>query len=259
MRTLFVLTAVIILAPLAAARVWTSVYRCDEVTPLAFVAPIDANHPTVYRDIMVGTHLVIVVSSDTVETWSGTLCLSWDDANDVTLSARGFDPESWNYEGSCLEAAGRDAVVFDFVDDNDFGFWYNNDPGTAIPGAWFAFDYYADQIGSVDVMVYGVSGDYLDIPPEVIPMIPLEIISFTHVASRDFSGDGIVNFEDFAVLGKCWRSPLRPEPNNPGGVFDLNTDGQIDLGDMGLFTEYWLERTDCNAPATDPNNSRTIP
>jgi hypothetical protein len=246
MRTLFVLTVVIILAPLAMARVWTSVYRCDEVTPLAFVAPIDANHPTVYRDIMVGTHLVIVVSSDTVEAWSGGLRMSWDDANGATLSARGFDPESWNYEGSCLEAAGRDAIVFDFVDDNGCGFSYNNDPGTAIPGAWFAFDYHATQVGFVVIEVN-------DLDPN--SGTPVGVLSFTHVPSRDFNGDYVVNFEDFALLAKTWRLPAAPDANNPEARFDLDGDSRVGIGDLALFAQYWLERTDCNEPATDPNDS----
>jgi hypothetical protein len=250
MRTLSVLTVVMILAPLAVARVWTSVYRCDEATPLA---PVDANYPMVYRDIMVGTRLVIVVSSDTVEAWSGGLGLSWDDANEVILSARGFDPESWNYEGSCLEAAGSDAMVSDSVDDHGFGFWYNNDPWTAIPGAWFAFDYHADQVGLVDLSVYHLT----DNPDS--SAVPIETLSFTHVASRDLDGDGIVNFKDFASLAGLWQTPVVPDTGRSDAAFDLDADGRIDAGDLARFAEYWLERTDCGVSAGDPNGAPVMP
>jgi hypothetical protein len=240
---LCVLTAVVILAPLAMARVWTSVYRCDEVTPLA---PIDANHPTVYRDIMVGTHLVIVISSDSNEPWSGSLRLSWDDANEATLSARGFDRESGNYKGSCLEAAGSKALVMEYLDAAGLGFQYSNYAPDATSGDWFVFDYRAEQTGLVSLGMYeaGLDSDVL-----------IETFSFTHVASRDFNGDGIVAFEDFALLSKGWDSPVGSDANRAGPGFDLNADGRIDIGDLALFTEYWLERTDCNEPASDPNDS----
>ena len=36
--------------------------------------------------------------------------------------------------------------------------------------------------------------------------------------------------------------------------YDLNSDGLVDIGDLTLFSDYWLERTDCNEPAADPND-----
>jgi hypothetical protein len=235
---LCVLTAVVILAPLAMARVWTSVYRCDEVTPLA---PIDANHPTVYRDIMVGTHLVIVISSDSNEPWSGSLRLSWDDANEATLSGRGFD-----YEGSCLEAAGANAEAWDFLGPEGIGLEYQSDLLNAVPGAWFAFDYRAEQVGLVDLEMDRFALEQY---------IPVETLSFTQVASRDFTSDGIVNFEDFALLVAAWRSVVASDANSAEMPFDLNADGRIDVGDLVPFAQYWLERTDCNAPDTSPDAS----
>jgi hypothetical protein len=259
-RTLLVLTTIIILAPLAAARVWTSVYRCDEATPLA---PLDANHPTIYRDIMVGTRLVIVISSDTNEPASGALRLSWDDANNATLSARGYDPESFSYRGSCLEAAGRGATVWDTMDSYTVGLEYYNDSMTAVAGHWFVFDYRAVQVGSVSIELHGfLPGDDVlggkDVFPgdDVLPGkdILLETLSFTHAASRDLNGDGIVNFEDLALLAPYWRSPVTADPNSSAAAFDLDANGHIDVGDLAPFSAYWLERTDCNEAATGPND-----
>jgi hypothetical protein len=104
-RTLFVLIAAVAVAPVALAKVWTTVYRCDGTTPLATVDP---NHPTVYRDIMVGTRLVIVVSSDAPglygdqQLWSGGLVISRDDWQRGTLSGRGYNQRHRNYDGSSL-------------------------------------------------------------------------------------------------------------------------------------------------------------
>ncbi len=247
MRTFFVLAAVAALAPLAAARVWTTVYHYDEVTPLA---PVDANHPTVYRDIMVGTRLVLVVSSDAVVSWSGMLRLSWDDANEITLSGRGYDAESLNYAGSCLPAAGKDAMVQSSADMNGWGFWYNNDTRTAVPGDWFAFDYQAAQVGSVAIEVN-------DLDPD--SGTPVETLAFAHVPARDFNGDHVVNFEDFASLAGFWRAPTAPDTGRGDAAFDLDADGRVDARDLALFTEYWLVRTDRQEPADDPNDAPAGP
>jgi hypothetical protein len=81
--------------------------------------------------------------------------------------------------------------------------------------------------------------------------VPIQTLSFTHVPSRDFNGDTIVNFQDLALLASHWGS--KADPNSPDAAFDLNADRRIDLGDLALFSEYWLERTDCSKAATNPN------
>lgn len=247
MRTFFVLTAVIVLAPFATAKVWTRVYRCDEKTLLA---PVDAEYPTVFRDIMVGTHLVIVISSDANGFWSGMLRVSWDDANDVTLNGRGWDPESLHYAGSCLEAAGKDATVTDAVDMVAFGYSYSSDGLTAVPGDWFAFDYQAAQVGSVAVEMYDVASDY---------NVPVEVLSFTHVPSRDFDGDHIVNFKDLALLARTWRLPRAADANSPETRSDLDADRRVGMSDLALLAGYWLERTSRSEPAGTPTNSPPAP
>ena len=88
MKKLLVLVLAVALTSVAAAKVWVTVYQYDGKTPLAAV---DANHPDVYRDIMVGTRLTLVISSDTADKWSGNLELSWDDAL-TPRSAAGGSP-----------------------------------------------------------------------------------------------------------------------------------------------------------------------
>jgi hypothetical protein len=251
MKTLFVLVVAVTVSPLALAKAWTTVYRCDEMTPLEAVDP---NHPTVYRDIMVGTRLVIVVSSDAPgvfgdhQRWSGGLVISADDWQCGTLSGRGYDQKRRNYDGSFLAAAGplgsvtvRYRVYFQPDLGNGFDLGVSQ---FSVAGDWFVFDYHAEQTGSCVVGLYdfGASFD-----------VPIEMLSFTHVPSRDFNGDTIVNFQDLALLASHYGTTVGLGPDGPDVFFDLDTNGRIDLNDIVSFTEYWLEQADCPGPAADPN------
>ena len=248
MRTGLVYIVIAILTSPTMAEVWTSVYRCDETTPLAL---IDPNRPGVYQDIMVGTRFVIVVSSDTGGDWSGQLRLSWDDAQYASLSGRGptiepgvVEPE---YRDSCLEAAGEGAIIRDYSSARGVGFEFETSAyASVMPGDWFIFDYRAERAGSYEVGLYN---------PTVSYDVPFETLSFTHIPSRDFDGDTIVNFEDLAVLARCWHASATHDPNGPEAVLDLNSDNRIDADDLSLFSQYWLEQTDCNGAVVDPNNS----
>jgi hypothetical protein len=238
---------VVVLASATQAKVWTTVYRCDEKTPLA---AIDPNYPSVYREVMVGTHLVMVVSSDTAEYWSGKLRMSLEDAEDAILDGRGYVAVPLNYPDSCLEAAGETARVWSFYNMTGRGFYLRTtnvmptlNGRLTTAGDWFILDYYAKQVGLCDVSLFAGTG-----PSEIL----LETLSFAHVPSRDFNGDGIVDFADFAQFSSQWRSIPAPHSNSPGASVDLNLDGQIDLNDLVLFSEYWLERTGCEA--VDPNS-----
>jgi len=232
-KTLFVLAVVVFFAPVTLARVWITVYRCDETTPLNAVDP---NHLTVYRDIMVGTRLAIVVSADAGTDWWGSLVLSWDDWNNGTLSGRGYNEEEFNFDGSCLPAAGIEPMVADTDDANGVTLQFGSGR-YAVAGPWFIVDYRAERVGPCSIGFY--DGDYSwD--------VPREILSFHHVPSRDFNSDTVVNFDDFALLASRWRSAADPDPNSSDTAFDLDADGRIDARDLAAFNEYWLERTDCN-------------
>jgi len=246
---LFVLIAAAAVGPTTMAKVWTTVYRYDETTPLAAV---DSNHPTVYRDIMVGTRLVIVISSDAPgisddrQRWSGGLMISLDDWQRGTLSGRSYDRQRRNYDGSALAAAGPVGSVRVW-----YRAYWQPDTGNgfdlgvsqfSVAGDWFVFDYHAEQIGSCDVRLYDFHASF---------DVPLETLSFTHVASRDFDGDMIVTFQDFALLASRCGAAVGPDPNAPDTSFDLDANGRIDLGDIASFSEYWLQWTDCRGPVTE--------
>ncbi len=249
MKKLFVLAIAATAAPIAAARVWVSVYEYDAKTPLAAV---DANHPNVYSAIMVGTRLTFIISSDRSEYWVGNLLLFWDDAKYARLSGRGYTLPSpgsrirlANYRDSCLDAAGTKATVWDVVDSRRIGLGFGSDHTPyitgghpAYPGDWFVVDYHAEQAGPCEVGLYDllVGSD-----------TPTQTLSFTHVPSRDFNRDTVVNFKDFAQFASHWRSAADPNASS-GAALDLTDDGRVDISDSVSFNEYWLARTDFNEP-----------
>lgn len=242
MRTLLVTIVVVAIASITQARVWTTVYRCDETTPLAAADP---NHPSVYRDIMVGTRLAIVIKSDAGASWQGQLLSSVDDSRYFSLDGRGYS-EKWFYEGSCLPAAGEYARAWDFDEVEVRGFLFKTSVLASAPGDWFILDYRAEQVGSCSLTLY-------DYDPTVAMNVPVETLFLTHVPSRDFDNNSTVDFEDFAVLASHWHTTVASDPNAVAIQYDLNSDGLVDIGDLILFSGYWLERTNCDEPVGDPN------
>ena len=55
----------------------------------------------------------------------------------------------------------------------------------------------------------------------------------------DFSGNGIVSFEDFAVLAEYWMDYVCAEPDWCEGC-DFDHSGLVDLNDLRKFAENWL-------------------
>jgi hypothetical protein len=238
MRMLAMTVVVLVLSSVLQAKVWTTVYRCDEKTLLA---PVDPNHPAMYQDIMVGTKLVIVVSSDSSQSWWGSLQYAPRDGENMPLTGRGYNPVRDSFADSCFPAAGKSATAR-FID--DMGIWCLDLTTSAhpSPGDWFILDYCANGVGTYDLGLYD-----LDIAWDV----PVQLLSFTQVPSCDFDRDGITNFEDFALLASHTSLP-HPIVNNPSGAFDLNSDGRADFRDLADFSGHWLERTTCDTPL-DPN------
>lgn len=248
MRTLFALMAVAVLTPAAWAGVWVGARYYAEKTPLETVDP---NTPTVYRDIMVGTHLTIVVSSDQAGYWSGGLQMDWADEPYCVLSGRGFVAKPMNYKDSCLEAAGQSARVISSMASDGLGFNFfsthlSSSPyyRGSEPGDWFIFDYLARQTGSCNIALLDFALGF---------NVPVQTLTFTHVPTRDFNADHIVDFADFAVLAARWQSTPQADPNSPAAAPDLDADSSIDVNDLALFSDFWLERTAAPKPPADPN------
>ena len=267
MRKLFALVFAVALTSVAAARVWVTVYQYDGKTPLATV---DSNQPDVHRDIMVGTRLTLVISSDMADKWSGDLELSWDDALYGTLSGRGLTAAApgsplkvSTYEGSCLDAAGTRATVMGRADSSSTGLSFDNDNSPyqpngghrAYPGDWFVVDYYAEQAGGSES-----SSMRLVVLSALSSILSFLVSSVRRRSCRRFpsstSPRGISTAIRWSISGTLPGSPRTggPPPTRMrvrGAAFDLRPDNWIDSSDLASFSEYWLERTDSNEPPAD--------
>jgi len=57
-------------------------------------------------------------------------------------------------------------------------------------------------------------------------------------SDADFNNDGIVNFFDFAVIAKSWKTSTGNADYND--ICDLHNDGTIDYKDLDIFCKDWL-------------------
>ena len=134
------------------------------------------------RDIMVGSRLTIIVSSDTAIYWSGGLFITGTDLDRGVLYGRDFNDVTMDWEGSRFEAAGDGARVWDWQEPGFHGFdLYGH--SSAIAGDWFIIDYNSTDIGDCNVGFY----DY-----DVSPFEPVYEHQFHHVPTRDFNNNNIV-------------------------------------------------------------------
>jgi hypothetical protein len=193
-----------------------------KVTTGIFLA--DSNSPVEYQEIMVGTKLAIVVSSDSAVYWDGSIALMGESVNKATLS-----------DGEPLEAAGFMAEVWDWVNVEIQGYDLYTDFSGGQIGDWFIINYTANEIGDCNVT-------FFDGVPYDPPYTPTYNIEFSHVLTRDFDGNTKVDFGDFALLSLRWNQSNCEYPDWCQGV-DIDTSGVVDINDLMLFTEYWLERT----------------
>jgi hypothetical protein len=215
----------------AAGTVSTRVCRADGNTPLELADPCI---PFVYRDVMVGTKLTIIVSSDVNAPWENGGCLSIEGQylGYGILSALGPEVGA-DWTGSHLPAAGNEAAVYYLQESGVDEFDLYTDPAYVEAGDWFIIDYDSNSIGDCNVGFYdfNISWD-----------VPVHYLSFSHVRTRDFNNDTKVDFADFAIFASHWRATDCNDPNWCQGT-DLDVDGSVDVNDLMLFCEYWLERT----------------
>ena len=228
MKKLFLLTLFFSIASAAFGKVSARAYRADGNTPLE---PVNVDIPFKYQDIMVGTRLTIIIDSNVIEEWSGSLIIEDDDVNDGELFGRGSD---LGYPNSCLEAAGVGAEVVDYEEPGIDGFDLYTGYMDIEANDWFIIDYNATDIGDCNVGFYKHN-----IPFENELLYYLE---FSHVRSRDFDENTNVDSADFAILASYWQQTDCNDPNWCEGS-DLDTDGTVDANDLRLFTDYWLEST----------------
>jgi hypothetical protein len=203
----------------------------DGKTPLELADP---NVPFVYRDIMVGTQLTIIVSSDVGGYWDGALLISGADRDYGTLSGRGYSSVTLDWEGSRFDAAGDRARVYEWEDavHDRFDLYGHR---TAVPGDWYILEYTATAAGTCNVGFYDYS------QPHGMEL-PFYELTFHHVVTRDFNEDTWVDFMDFAIFASYWQRGTCDDPEWCEGA-DLDSDGDVDIDDLVFFGKYWLART----------------
>ncbi|MFA5422634.1 MAG: hypothetical protein WC374_02115 [Phycisphaerae bacterium] len=201
------------------------------------LVPVDSNSFE-YSPIMVGTELKIVIDSNVADHWAGKLLIEDDYRNYGALFARGA-----GYTGSILPDAGAFAAVLEADP-----YWWQADKyvqgfdlSTDIPeevncGDWFIIDYNAVAVGDANIAFYWQDDEF---PPYDYGLI--HYIQFQQVPTRDFDGSGRVDFNDFSILAAYWYDYCE-EPNSCQGT-NLDDYNVVDLNDLMLFTEYWLEKT----------------
>lgn len=232
----YLTTVVLLLAisSIAAGDVSIRVCLADANTPLELADPNLQTDPNVfvYRDIMVGTKLTIIIDSNIPGSWSGALYIAGSYRDYGVLYARDYNDITLDWEGSHFEAAGDKGRVMEIPDDNTSGFNLHASQ-YSVEGDWFILDYNAMDIGvcTADFYDFNFSRDY-----------PLYLIEFSHVPTRDFNQDTKVDFTDLALLSRYWLQTGCMDPDWCAGT-DLNTDGMVDFDDLMLFTDFWLERT----------------
>jgi hypothetical protein len=216
------------LAHVCSATVVPDVYLYDSNTPLELADP---NIPFVYCDIMVGTMLTIVVSSDSAGYWSGSLAITGDNMSRGVLSGRDYDANTTEWSGSRTEAAGFGAQVLAWDEPDIQGFDLLGH-SSAVPGEWFIIDYTATDLGICHVDLYDHGVSWVD---------PACRLRFSHVRTRDFTHDAEVGLADLAMLAANWQNATCGPPDWCNGT-DLDANGRVNLQDLTLFAQYWLEK-----------------
>ncbi len=213
-------------------EVSTRVCRPDMQTCLEYRVDPDSQKVRVYDDIMVGTHLMIVVSSDAATHWNGALAIENEHRLTGLLTGRNYNPLTEDWEESRLPAASERARVYTWIQAGIAGFALEGH-SRAVDGDWFIIDYTAIDEGPCRVKFY----DWYASEP-----LRWEF-QFTHVPTRDFNLDTRVDFSDFAFLAyAAWESDAGGGPLTE--MADLNADGVVDMEDTALFCQFWLETTE---------------
>ena len=95
MRTCSTFVFLSLLAGPALATISIDMYASDGNTPLALRDPNDPNAAHVYRDIMVGTRLCIVVSSNDKKSATGSIEIPLADLDKGEFTLQSLQPGFW--------------------------------------------------------------------------------------------------------------------------------------------------------------------
>jgi len=226
-RKYVVLVLVLFIVPISTAQITLKLYEPDDVTPIDGI------------DIMVGSKMSLIVSSDANDYWSGGLFIRGQDRALATLYGRDSDPNIRDYTKSHYPAAGSMAKVTKWTDSYIWGFDLYGSDINATAGDWFVIDYEAVDFGDPNVEFYDYGDSWYE---------PNLILTFHHVPTRDFNDDEVVDISDCTILASYWLLDNCDEPDWCGGT-DIDRDGIVDMVDFALFDKFWL----WGLPPVEPN------
>lgn len=207
--------------------------------------------PLDWLEVMTGTQVALVVSSDANSLWTGGLFLRDDDRLLGSLSGRDKDPNSRDWIASHLPAAGPAARVIQWRDSSIWGFDLYTDELYPEPGPWFVIDYMAQEPGDCMIEFYDTRYSWTQCDPN---------LSFVlhNTLTRDLNADERVTLADFYLFSQAWQQVGCYEPQLCARA-DFDLDGTVGLMDLAEFSEYWLWGTPGWQPAPpvaergDPN------
>ena len=186
--------------------------------------------PLITNQVMVGKKCSLLLTSDANDLWSGGLFLSGEDREMGVLQGRGKDPNSRDWKGSRLEAAGPMAKVYAWSDSEISGFDFYTSEYSCQAGMWFLVDYLALQPGNCCIGYYDHSFSWTQPDPNVL-------ITIENIPNLDFHLDDVIDLKDFAIFSSHW---LEESCSDPAWCeqTDVDRDGVVGITDITLFAEY---------------------
>jgi hypothetical protein len=215
-----ILVAVFVLSGAVYAQV--CVQLCD---------PCDLT-PWTTNQVMVGKKCSLLLTSDANDLWSGGLFLSGKDREIGVLQGRDKDPNSRDWKGSHLEAAGPMAKVYAWSDSEISGFDSYASEYSCQTGMWFLVDYQALQPG-------GCSIGYYDHKISWIQADPNTSISIENIPNLDLYPDDVVDLKDFMIFASHWLEEGCSDPMWCQQA-DIDRNGEVGTTDLTLLAKYWL-------------------
>ena len=226
-----------------AAMKWVlCTFVCLFSVPLSASVQIHISDPNTLEpldisEVMVGSRVSFVVNADVNDFWSGGIFIEGQDRAIGQLQARknNQDPNSRDWNGSHLQAAGPGAYVLRWRDSFIWGFdFYPDDfAENRKPGNWFVIDYVSLEEGVCNVDFYDHSYSFTAPDPNVS-------FIFLNTPTRDIHPDGYVNYADFALFSKYWLQENCSDPNNACYKADFSRNGSVGLEDVVMFADFWL-------------------
>lgn len=237
-RTIFGLLS-LFLIPTAAGSVTFRIADPNSLLPLSM------------DEVVLGHPVSLVIYSDANEPWKGGLFIRGQDRELSKLSGRG-QPKVRLYQGSCMDGSGAHAKALYWIDSNIEGFDFYTNGVHVSPGDWFVVDYVPQEPGVCGIEFY----EYTQEDPNCWDQ-PRSTLLLENTPSRDFSEDGVVNFEDFAYFALAWLDPTCTDPSWCLQR-DLDRSGAVGLTDLLMFSDYWLWGTPGWKPSPGPADPNVI-